>query len=35
LKHYAADAGKSKDEIAKIIEPKKEMVIQAKGILVL
>jgi hypothetical protein len=35
LKHYAEDAGKSKDEIAKIIEPKKEMVIQAKGILVL
>jgi hypothetical protein len=35
LKHYAEDAGKSKDEIAKIVEPKKEMVIQAKGILVL
>lgn len=35
LKHYAEDAGKSKEEIAKITEPKKEMVIQAKGILVL
>ena len=35
LKHYAEDAGKSKEEIAKITDPKKEMVIQAKGILVL
>lgn len=35
LRHYAEDAGKSKEEIAKITEPKKEMVLQAKGILVL
>lgn len=35
LKHYAEDAGKSKEEIAKITEPKKEIVIQAAGILVL
>jgi hypothetical protein len=35
LKHYAEDAGKSNDEIAAIKEPKKEIVLQAKGILVL
>jgi len=35
LRHYAEDAGKSKDEIAKITESKKEMVLEAKGILVL
>lgn len=35
LKDMASDAGKSKEEIAKIIHPKKEIVIQAKGILVL
>ena len=35
LKHYAEDAGKSKEEIATIKEPKKEIVLQAKGILVL
>ncbi len=35
LKHYAEDAGKTKAEIAAIKEPKKEIVIQAKGILVL
>lgn len=35
LRHYAEDAGKSKEEIAKITEPKKEIVLQAKGILVL
>ncbi len=34
-KHYAADAGKSKDEIEAIKEPKKEIIVQAKGILVL
>jgi len=34
-RHLAEDAGKSKEEIAKIKEPKKEIVIQAKGILVL
>lgn len=35
LKHYAEDAGKSKEEIAKITEPKKEIVINAEGVLVL
>jgi hypothetical protein len=34
-KHYAEDAGKSKEEIDAIKEPKKEIVMQAKGILVL
>jgi hypothetical protein len=35
LKHFAADAGKSKEEIAAIKEAKKEIVIDAKGVLVL
>jgi hypothetical protein len=35
LRHYAEDAGKSKEEIALITEPKKEIVLQASGILVL
>lgn len=35
LKHYAEDAGKSKEEIAAIKEPKKEITLQAKGILVM
>ncbi len=35
LKHYAEDAGKSKKEIDEIKEPKKEVVLQATGILVL
>jgi cyanophycinase-like exopeptidase len=35
LRHFAEDAGKSKAEIAKITEPKKEILVQAKGILVL
>lgn len=35
LKHYAEDAGKSKDEIDAIKAPKKEMNMQAIGILVL
>lgn len=35
LRHYAEDAGKSKEEIAAITEPKKEITMQAKGILVL
>lgn len=35
LRHYAEDAGKSKEEIAAIKEPKKEIVLQAVGILVL
>jgi len=34
LRHYAEDAGKSKDEIAAITTSKKEIVLQAKGILV-
>ena len=34
LKHYAEDAGKSKEEIDAIKEPKKEIVLQATGILV-
>jgi len=35
LQHYAEDAGKSAEEIAKITEPKKEIVMTATGILVL
>ncbi|MEO5682559.1 MAG: DUF4920 domain-containing protein [Chitinophagaceae bacterium] len=35
LKHYAEDAGKSKDEISKITAPKKELIFTAKGVLVL
>ncbi len=35
LRHYAEDAGKSKAEIEAITEPKKEIILQAKGILVL
>ena len=35
LKHYAEDANKSKEEIDAIKEPKREIVIQARGILVL
>jgi Domain of unknown function (DUF4920) len=35
LKHYAEDAGKSKAEIDAITTPKKEIILQAKGILVL
>lgn len=35
LKHYAEDAGKSKAEIDAIKEPKKEVLINAKGILVM
>ena len=35
LKHYAEDAKKSKEEIDAITEPKKEIVINAKGVLVL
>ncbi|MFA6083179.1 DUF4920 domain-containing protein [Mucilaginibacter sp.] len=34
LKHYAADAGKTKDEIAMIKEPKKDISIMADGVLV-
>ena len=35
LRHFAEDAGKTKAEIAKITEPKTEITVQAKGILVL
>ena len=35
LKHYAEDAGKSKEEIEKITEPKKGIEFIAKGVLVL
>ncbi len=35
LKHYAEDAGKSKAEIEAIKEPKKEITMEAKGILVI
>lgn len=35
LKHYAEDAKKSKEEIAAIKEPKKEIIVEAKGVLVL
>ena len=35
LKHYAEDGGKSKEEIAKITEPKKEIEFIASGVLVL
>jgi Domain of unknown function (DUF4920) len=34
-KHYAEDAGKSKEEIEKIKQPKKELQFVAKGVLVL
>ncbi|MBD1394798.1 DUF4920 domain-containing protein [Mucilaginibacter glaciei] len=34
LKHYAADAGKSIEEIAMISEPKKDISIMADGVLV-
>ncbi|CAM1343995.1 DUF4920 domain-containing protein [Tenacibaculum amylolyticum] len=33
LRHYAEDAGKSEEEIAKITEPKKEMAFLAHGVL--
>lgn len=35
LKHYAGDAGKSKEEISRIKAPKKELIFTAKGVLVL
>lgn len=34
LKHYAEDAKKSKEEIAKITEPKSELVFEAEGVIV-
>jgi Domain of unknown function (DUF4920) len=33
-RHYAEDAGKSKEEIAKITEPKTELTFVAEGVLV-
>ncbi len=35
LKHFAADAKKSPEEIAKITAPKKEIVFEAKGVVIL
>lgn len=35
LQHYAKDAKKSEEEIAKITKPKKEVVFEAKGVVVL
>lgn len=35
LRHFAEDAGKSADEVAKITEGKKEISFEAKGVLVL
>lgn len=34
LKHYAADAGKSQEEIAMINQPKKDIAVMADGVLV-
>jgi hypothetical protein len=34
LQHYAQDAGKSKEEIAKITEPKQELTFIAEGVIV-
>ncbi|MFM7078707.1 MAG: DUF4920 domain-containing protein [Bacteroidota bacterium] len=34
LRHYAEDAKKSKEEIEKITEPKKELVFEAEGVLI-
>ena len=34
LRHYAEDAGKSKEEIAAIKEPKQEAIFYAEGLLV-
>ncbi|UTA68909.1 DUF4920 domain-containing protein [Emticicia sp. 21SJ11W-3] len=34
LRHYAEDAGKSKEEVAKITEPKTELTFVANGVLV-
>jgi hypothetical protein len=35
LRHYAEDAGKSKEEIAAITEPKREVSFEASGVLIL
>lgn len=34
LRHYAEDAGKSKEEIEKITEPKKEITFLAEGVII-
>ncbi|WP_448519740.1 DUF4920 domain-containing protein [Rhodoflexus sp.] len=34
LRHYAEDAGKSKDEIAKITAPKEEITFEANGVII-
>lgn len=34
LKHYAEDAGKSKEEIEKITEPKVELAFEAEGVII-
>jgi hypothetical protein len=34
LKHYAEDAGKSKEEIAKITQPKEEINFEARGVII-
>ncbi|MNY81520.1 hypothetical protein D3C86_2231200 [compost metagenome] len=34
LRHYAQDAGQSKEEIAKITEPKDELTFVAEGVIV-
>lgn len=35
LRHYAEDAGKSKEEIEKITEPKREVAYEAAGVVIL
>lgn len=35
LRHYAEDAGKSKEEIAAITQPKREVAFEAAGVLIL
>ena len=35
LRHYAEDAGKSKEEIAAITEPKREVSFEAFGVIIL
>ncbi len=35
LRHYAEDAGKSKEEIAAITEPKREVAFEAAGVIIL
>jgi len=34
LRHYAEDAGKSKEDIAKITQPKTELVFEAEGVVI-